>query len=362
MKNLVLVAIAIFMIASCQKSEKYKVHVTTPEKAEEAYILEVENNELVVLDSAKWDNGFTFTGTVERPQLVYFSKKGTNERTMFFLENEKINISPDPEDSTTYKIEGTKLNEIYETFMDSSEVIGNQLKGIYSEYQLLAQSGDKEKLDSLKSLNDTLYKKLELYRKSYAEKNIGNMVGLYILYRNLLHTMDYTELKDKLALVPEQNKDNQLYENLDAHMEKLGKTRVGEVAPDFTMKDTAGNDVSLSDLRGNHVLIDFWASWCSPCRRANPHVVEIYKEFSPKGFEILGVSFDNNKEAWIQAIHDDNLTWYHVSDLKGWQNAVGQKYGIRSIPHTILIDPEGKIIMNQFTHEELREKMEEIYN
>jgi peroxiredoxin len=127
------------------------------------------------------------------------------------------------------------------------------------------------------------------------------------------------------------------------------------------MNQVDGTELKLSDLRGKVVLVDFWASWCRPCRLANPEVVALYAKYKDQGFEILGISLDRNTAAWEKAIEKDNLTWYHVSDLKGWQNAAAQLYGVRSIPQTLLIDEEGKIIARNLKGAALEAKLKEIF-
>ena len=136
---------------------------------------------------------------------------------------------------------------------------------------------------------------------------------------------------------------------------------VGGQAPDFTQQSPDGEDINLSDFKGKLLLVDFWASWCGPCRKENPNVVAMYEKYKDKGFEILGVSLDKNKERWIGAIEKDGLTWPQVSDLKGWSNKVAQLYGVRSIPHTILLDEEGKIIARNLRGRSLEEKLEELF-
>lgn len=139
-------------------------------------------------------------------------------------------------------------------------------------------------------------------------------------------------------------------------------TSVGAPAPDFTQNDMSGQPVSLSGLKGRYVLIDFWASWCGPCRGENPNVVKAYQQYKDKGFTILGVSLDQNKEAWLKAIDADKLTWTHVSDLKYWNNAVAQQYGIRSISANFLLDKDGKIIARDLRGEALEKKLAELMN
>jgi len=147
---------------------------------------------------------------------------------------------------------------------------------------------------------------------------------------------------------------------IEAELKKAGSTIVGGIAPDFTQDSPDGKPVNLSDFRGKIVLVDFWASWCGPCRRENPNVVRVYNHYKSKGFEILGVSLDNSKDRWLQAIEADGLTWQHVSDLKGWQNEVAQTFGVRSIPHTILLDQEGRILARGLRGEALEQKLQEL--
>lgn len=155
--------------------------------------------------------------------------------------------------------------------------------------------------------------------------------------------------------------DSNACQSLKSQIKNAESFLVGAEAPDFTMMNLDGEPVSLSDFKGKVVLIDFWASWCGPCRKDNPHVVELYKKYKADGFEILGVSLDKTKDRWEQAIAKDNLTWTHVSDLKGWQNAVAQMYSVKSIPHTVLLDEEGKIIARKLRGPQLDQKLASIF-
>jgi thiol-disulfide isomerase/thioredoxin len=150
--------------------------------------------------------------------------------------------------------------------------------------------------------------------------------------------------------------------SLQSEIDEVKAFMPGGVAPDFAQETPDGETLRLSELRGKVVLVDFWASWCGPCRRENPNVVKLYERYAPQGFEILGVSLDRQKEKWLQAIEADGLGWKHVSDLKGWQNAVAQQYSVNSIPHTILLDAEGRIIARNLRGKALEDKLRELFS
>lgn len=148
---------------------------------------------------------------------------------------------------------------------------------------------------------------------------------------------------------------------LQAQIAQLETFSEGGTAPDFKQLTPEGTEYGLSDLRGKVVLVDFWASWCGPCRRENPNVVRLYNQYKEDGFTVLGVSLDTDRNRWLGAIEADGLTWPHISDLKGWQNSVAQLYGVRSIPHTVLVDREGKIIARNLRGATLEAKLAEIF-
>ena len=165
------------------------------------------------------------------------------------------------------------------------------------------------------------------------------------------HTLIYKQLSNRLV-------NGERQEKLKKQPQKNGMYTTGMEAPDIAMLDPTGKQRKLSDLRGKMVLIDFWASWCGPCRRENPSVVRIYNQYKEKGFEIFSVSLDSDQAKWKAAIAQDGLVWEnHVSDLKGWQNSAAQQYGISSIPHTILVGPDGKIVATHLRGSQLEQAL-----
>ncbi len=167
----------------------------------------------------------------------------------------------------------------------------------------------------------------------------------------------YKKIRDALI---DKWPNNEFVQHLDSRLRTI--LLAGMEAPDIALPDRNGETRRLSDLRGKVVLIDFWASWCRPCRMENPNVVRLYQQYHNNGFEIFSVSLDNNREAWLKAITDDHLNWTnHVSDLRGWSSAGGKLYGIQSIPSTVLVGPDGKILARNLRGQELENKLKEIF-
>jgi peroxiredoxin len=169
----------------------------------------------------------------------------------------------------------------------------------------------------------------------------------------------YQQISGQLKRAEEQEAARAAQE---AEMERLANLiPIGEPAPDFSQATPDGKELSLSDLRGKVVLLDFWASWCRPCRMENPNVVRMYNKYKNKGFDILSVSLDKNQGKWTQAIEKDRMTWHHVSDLNGWNNVVAKQYGVMSVPHTILVDKDGNVIAKNLRGAALESKLAEIF-
>ena len=196
--------------------------------------------------------------------------------------------------------------------------------------------------------------------KTFVKGNGNSVVAAVVSYRNLLSQLKVDEMEELYNAFGEDVKASSSALSIKSKIDILKNVAVGQPAPDFTLNTPEGTPLSLSSLKGKVVVIDFWAAWCGPCRRENPHMVELYKELSPKGVEFLGVSLDKKKDDWLKAIEKDGLIWKHVSDLKYWNSAAAKLYGINSIPATVLIDQNGTIVAKRVFGDDLKTEIEKL--
>ena len=306
------------------------------------YLQEANGRNLVKLDTAVITKGtFTFEGTQDSVVSRYITCEVDGEPLMidFFLENGKINVALTKDnDSAT----GTANNDAYQIVRAQINDISKKMNAIYQSM------GDSSLSDEQKEAKQKEGAQLEeQYDKAIKEgvqNNITNPVGVF-LFKQTFYNNSTAETIVKIKELTDKQK----------------KTAVGTKFVDFEMQTPDGKSVKLSDYvgKGKVVLVDFWASWCGPCRREMPNLVEAYAKFKGKNFEIVGVSLDQDGAAWKEAINKLNMTWPQMSDLKFWQSEGAQLYAVNSIPHTVLIDGDGTIIARGLHGEELQTKIAE---
>lgn len=192
------------------------------------------------------------------------------------------------------------------------------------------------------------------------EKNPGSL-ALYFYSEYLDKNNDLMLLEQLANSLATKYPADPFVQSLKGQVEVNKLTAIGRVAPDIRLPSPAGDTIALSSLRGNYVLVDFWAAWCGPCRRENPHLLKVYNKYHPLGFQIYGVSLDRDRNAWLAAIAKDSINWYHVSDLMYWSSTAARAYGVSSIPASFLLDPEGRIIAKGLRSEALEMHLREIY-
>ncbi|MFR6543300.1 MAG: redoxin family protein [Butyricimonas virosa] len=357
MRKLLLSIVAASMtLAACNAQSGYKVTGTVEGMPDgKAIIATVNGSSLDTLAKADVKNGsFEFTGNVSEPTGAYIMVIGQRGAIPFMLENANITVNAGQAGLTVTGSEGQK---IYDQFMAINASAQQEAMKLQQEYQ--AANGDQAKIQAVQEAYAKLMTDAQAKETELIKANPDSYVSTFVIVSSM-GQMEYEQLKERYSLLGEKAKASAQGKAIAAQIAKLESTAIGQIAPNFTITTPEGESISLYDIKGKVKLIDFWASWCGPCRGENPHVVEIYKEYHPKGLEIFGVSLDNNKEAWVKAIADDGLVWKHGSDLKGWQSAPAQLYSVTGIPHTVLLDENNKIIAKNLRGDELKQKIAEL--
>jgi peroxiredoxin/outer membrane lipoprotein-sorting protein len=329
--------------------------------AKMAYLSKYKDGNFVKLDSSVIDSGrFSFAGMVKLPNVQYLMFDEGKEKIAVFVENSVIAIEGTNLDPENYTILGSEIQDQLTVFKTQVKKYDEKLKVIVKEYYAAKEDGDEALLESVDAKYNNEDSLKRVFIEAYIEANLNSVIAPYLSTRYMMGK-EVEELVLLNSSFSDSIRGSEYVLAIEERVTILQNSAVGQPAPIFAMNDKDGNSIALESFKGKYVLVDFWASWCGPCRGENPNVVAAYKKYHEKGFEILGVSFDENKERWLKAVDDDGLTWAHVSDLKGWDNAVGKIYGVRSIPHSVLINKEGVIIAKDLRGEELHEKLEEIF-
>ncbi len=366
MRKLVLAMFGIAMLVACQP-KGYKVSGTLEGAADgKVFLKSIKDGQPVTIDTAEVvEQKFMFQGdAVKDAQLHLIYYADGQVPIALFLENADITISGKHDDLQKAVITGSPMNELLKKFND--EMPGMERSNdIRNEFMQAQMSQDQEKMKALGEEMNSIMEKQKVYFETFVNSNTDNALGAFLAL-NMASSMKLEELKALISKFETSLGDHtyvqelkKVVEPMEAQEKAMEATKEGNVAPEFSLNTKEGEAVSLSSFRGKYVLVDFWASWCAPCRQENPNVVKAYQAYNAKGFEVFSVSVDQDATKWEQAVKDDGLVWSQVRDTDG---EVAKMYAIQSIPTTLLLDQEGKIIAKNLRGAALEEKLAELLN
>ncbi|MBN2616063.1 MAG: AhpC/TSA family protein [Bacteroidales bacterium] len=358
--------LALFMLGSCQsqKKEGFTIDINFSNLKPDTEILlqKRESGSWVKLDSSTLKEGKgMLTGKVKAPELLYLTLSKFNVYIPIWVENSHITVDAGLNSLNHPTIKGSKVQDQYYAFMDSTQQFSVKEKSLAMEYRNASSNKDQAKMRAVEASYDSLQTQKIDYLLGYAERHNKSVISPYIVMSNSF-ALTLPQLEKVTNSFDTTLAQNEYVKFLKERVSTLNRVAIGQPYINFTLNNPEGKPVSLESVVKTHkyTLVDFWASWCMPCRAENPNVVKAYKEFHKKGFTVFGVSLDKNHDNWVAAIKKDGLDWTQVSDLKFWNSEAGKLYGVQSIPHNVLIGPDGKIVAKNLRGANLQDTLKKL--
>lgn len=328
-------------------------------KEQQVYLQHLRPNSIDPIDTVITDEAGQFAFEFNVPQIGYY-RIGLGERNLCVLiltPGERVQLTAEASNIyNTYQVKGSPESQ---RLSDLNKILSER-DSIGMQLQQAQMNQDQALFNTAMLAYQEVLSTVSVKIKAFIDADPGKMSSLAAA-QNLDPAQDFEYYIKVVDALEGKANGNEFFDGMKEQVQSSRKLAVGSEAPDFTLPQPDGSNLSLSDLRGTHVLIDFWASWCGPCRKENPNVVRVYQKYKDRGFEILGVSLDKNRNAWLAAIEQDGLTWKHVSDLQYWNSIVVPEYQVQGIPLTYLIGPDGKIIAKNLRGPSLEAKLKELF-
>jgi len=379
-KVLSLLALALILV-SCKSEPKsdlapntYQVNASAKGiyNGMRAYIkhVDLDRKEIIIDTAIVMNEAFSFDGDVTSPSLKVISIDGIKQNLPFVLESGVVNIDINKDNIYESKIEGPQNNQEYQTYLTEYKNKTKAIDVVATELRAAKADNNKELHQELYTKRKNMITELNEYAFDFIKERPNSQFSLILLESIMVgknqNIEKFKESVNTLSSVINQSPENKLLgrkiESFIYMNESKARVNIGKVAPDFSAPTPDGQMLALNDIKGKATIIDFWASWCRPCRIENPNVVKVYEKYHDKGLEIISVSLDKNgqKNRWLKAIEDDNLQWHHVSNLKYWNEPVAKMYNVRSIPATFILDADGKIVAKKLRGKALEDKIAEL--
>jgi thiol-disulfide isomerase/thioredoxin len=327
-----------------------------PEKSE-VYLTDGNNIKDTLARAYVKNGSFVLTGHIPEPNVYELNFGGVRKKTVLFIGNDKIRITGNSENLKDIEVTGSPSQN---DFMDFQNTFNPYITHLNALSQFSGTPQGAAKKDSLTKLITEIVTSVEVSEEHFLETKKSSYVSPFLLIVLMQLSTDETLLEKRFNMLSPDVQNSFYGKYLHEQIDNAKIGAVGSNALDFTQNDTTGRPVTLSSFKGKYVLVDFWASWCHPCRMENPNVVAVFDKFKNKNFTILSVSLDKSREPWLEAIREDNMTWTHVSDLKFWNNDVAIKYKVQSIPQNFLVGPDGKIVAKNLRGPDLEAKLCEL--